>query len=536
MCQAFQRLPGASPGARSRRATAEARRTTLRSVGRGKAARRSSRLQRHSKAAAELQRAAKAVPNPRGCRQFPDSGCQLVIARPLATSGILRLIRLLLQRSAIGTGRTSAKAGATARIAAVKEILGLILGGGKGTRLFPLTLIRSKPAVPLGGKYRLVDIPISNCINSGINRIFVLTQYNSESLNRHITQTYRFGLFSQGFVDILAAEQTPDNVTWYQGTADAVRQSLRHILTYRPKYILILSGDHLYRMDYRQLLEQHRQREAEVSLCVLPVTREQAPQLGILKMDNQGRITEFVEKPREPEEIERLKVDVDKWREAGVTEEKCLLASMGIYLFNTDTLVKVLREEPKMDFGRDIIPAALPRYKVFGYVFDGYWEDIGTIEAFYRANLGLTAEKPKFTFYVPDAPIYSHPRFLPPSRILDCRLERSIVSEGCEIRKAAITESVIGIRSVICEGAEIRRTLVLGADYFEPENPDTPPMGIGPGCVISQAIIDKNARIGANCRIVNDRGIRNFDGENYYIRDGIVIIPKNAKIPEGTVI
>ncbi|HRR56137.1 MAG TPA: sugar phosphate nucleotidyltransferase, partial [Acidobacteriota bacterium] len=326
----------------------------------------------------------------------------------------------------------------------MKGVVGVILGGGKGTRLFPLTLIRSKPAVPLGGKYRLVDIPISNCINSGINRIFVLTQYNSESLNRHITQTYRFGLFSEGFVDILAAEQTPDSVTWYQGTADAVRQSLRHILTYRPKYILILSGDHLYRMDYRQLLRHHKEKNADITLCVYPVTRENAHQLGILRMDNTGRIVEFVEKPQDPEVIERLKVDVRVLASLGVSEDRCLLASMGIYLFNTESLVKVLSEEPKMDFGRDIIPAAIPRYKVYGYVFDSYWEDIGTIEAFYRANLDLTAENPKFSFYAPEAPIYSHPRFLPASRILNCRLTRSIVSEGCEIHSSSIEDSVIG--------------------------------------------------------------------------------------------
>jgi glucose-1-phosphate adenylyltransferase len=421
-------------------------------------------------------------------------------------------------------------------MARVKGVVGVILGGGKGTRLFPLTLIRSKPAVPLGGKYRLVDIPISNCINSGINRIFVLTQYNSESLNRHITQTYRFGLFSEGFVDILAAEQTPDSVTWYQGTADAVRQSLRHILTYRPKYILILSGDHLYRMDYRQLLRHHKEKNADITLCVYPVTRENAHQLGILRMDNTGRIVEFVEKPQDPEVIERLKVDVRVLASLGVSEDRCLLASMGIYLFNTESLVKVLSEEPKMDFGRDIIPAAIPRYKVYGYVFDSYWEDIGTIEAFYRANLDLTAENPKFSFYAPEAPIYSHPRFLPASRILNCRLTRSIVSEGCEIHSSSIEDSVIGIRSMIREGTEIRRTLVLGADFYDDEPIDPIPLGIGPACRIQGAIIDKNARIGAGVKILNERGLRDHDGENYYVRDGIVIIPKNAKIPDGTVI
>lgn len=418
----------------------------------------------------------------------------------------------------------------------VKEILGVVLGGGKGSRLFPLTLIRSKPAVPLGGKYRLVDIPISNCINSGINRIFVLTQYNSESLNRHITQTYRFGLFSQGFVDILAAEQTPESVTWYQGTADAVRQSLRHILTYRPKYILILSGDHLYRMDYRMLLEHHVQTGADLSLCVMPVTAQQAGELGILKMETSGRITRFCEKPQEPELVDSLKIDVEAWRHRGVTEQKSLMASMGIYLFSTEVLVDVLAKEPKMDFGKDIIPYSLPNHNVFGYVFDNYWEDIGTIEAFYRANLELTADQPQFSFYAPDGPIYSHPRFLPASRIQHCSLVRSIVSEGCEIYGATIAESVIGIRSIIGESCEMTRTLMMGADYYEDELGGRPPLGIGNGSVVSGAIIDKNARIGQGVRIVNERNLRNHDGENFFVRDGIVIVPKNAVIPDGSVI
>jgi glucose-1-phosphate adenylyltransferase len=418
----------------------------------------------------------------------------------------------------------------------VKEIVGLVLGGGKGSRLFPLTLIRSKPAVPLGGKYRLVDIPISNCINSGINRIFVLTQYNSESLNRHITQTYRFGLFSQGFVDILAAEQTPESVLWYQGTADAVRQSLRHILTYRPKYILILSGDHLYRMDYRRMLETHIANQADVTLSVLPVSTDQAAGLGILKMERTGQISRFCEKPQEKELVESLKTDVEAWRDSGVTEERCLLASMGIYLFNTEVLVKVLEEEPKMDFGRDTIPYALPLYCVNGYIFNGYWEDIGTIAAFYEANLELTAENPKFSFYAPDAPIYSHPRFLPASRIVRCEIRRSILSEGCEIADSRISDSVIGIRSIIRSRAQISRTLMLGADYYSAEMDGNPPLGIGPGCVIERAILDKNARIGADVQIVNRRKLRDYDGENYFVRDGIVVIPKNAQIPDGTVI
>jgi glucose-1-phosphate adenylyltransferase len=418
----------------------------------------------------------------------------------------------------------------------VKEILGLILGGGKGSRLFPLTKIRSKPAVPLAGKYRLVDIPISNCINSGVNRIFVLTQYNSESLNRHITQTYRFGLFSQGFVDILAAEQTPESTHWYQGTADAVRQSLHHILNYRAQCILILSGDHLYRMNYSRLYEYHRATEAQVTLCVIPVSKEEASELGILKMEKSGRISRFCEKPKEPELIESLKVDVDSWKHAGVTEERPLMASMGIYLFNTEVLVRVLEEERKMDFGRDIIPASLPKYRVHGYVFNDYWEDIGTMRAFYHANLDLTASQPRFNFYDHSAPIYSHPRFLPASRILGCHLESTIVSDGCEIADSEIKESVIGIRSMIRRGSRIKRSLILGADYYDEEANPEARLGIGEEVVIEGAIVDKNARIGAGAQISNTSGYRDFDGHGFYVRDGIIIIPKNTVIEEGTVI
>lgn len=396
-------------------------------------------------------------------------------------------------------------------------------------------MVRSKPAVPLGGKYRLVDIPISNCINSDINRIFVLTQYNSESLNRHITQTYRFGIFSQGFVDILAAEQTPESVHWYQGTADAVRQSLRHILTYNPKYILILSGDHLYRMDYSELYKEHVGSGAEVSLCVMPVTANQASGLGILKMEKSGMITRFEEKPQDPAQVDSLKVDVGTWRKAGVSEKKPLLASMGIYLFNTEALVRVLADEPKMDFGRDIIPSALSQYRVNGFVFNEYWEDIGTIRAFYRANLDLTANRPKFSFFDRDMPVYSHPRFLPPSRVQRCEVKTSILTEGCEIWDSKIEQSVIGIRSIIRKNSTISKTLMLGADYFA-GTADKGEVGIGENCVIRGAIIDKNACIGSNVTITDKSGQGDYDGENYFVRDGVVVIPKNAVIPDGTVI
>lgn len=418
----------------------------------------------------------------------------------------------------------------------MKNILGVVLGGGEGKRLFPLTLIRSKPAVPLGGKYRLVDIPISNCINSGIDRIFVLTQYNSESLNRHVNQTYRFGLFSQGFVDVLAAEQTPESRHWYQGTADAVRQSLRHILTYEPEYILILSGDHLYRMDYDELYRCHAEVDADVTVCAKPVAFDEGGQFGILRMQQDGRISEFYEKPADNDLLKSLQVDVPTWEQYGVTWDRPLMASMGIYLFKTEVLVKVLEKVPKMDFGRDIIPAVLSEYKVQGYVFHGFWVDIGTIRAFYEANLNLAAPNPDFSLYEAESPIYSHPRFLPASRIQDCRLHHSLVSEGCEIQGSEISESVIGIRSIIRKGTKLSQTLMLGADFYEGETQGKVPLGIGEGCFIEKAIIDKNARVGSNVRIQNREKVQEFDGPDYYIREGIVIVPKNGTIDDGALI
>jgi glucose-1-phosphate adenylyltransferase len=418
----------------------------------------------------------------------------------------------------------------------VKDTLGVILGGGKGTRLFPLTLVRSKPAVPLGGKYRLIDIPISNCINSGINKVFVLTQYNSASLHRHITQTYKFGFFSQGFVDILAAEQTPESIHWFQGTADAVRQTLRHILNYNVKYIAILSGDQLYRLDFRKVMEQHQAHKADVTVCVIPVEEEKAGAFGILKMEQDGRITEFFEKPKDPKTIEKLRVDVEKWRSAGVTEDRPLMASMGIYLFKTEVLIQALKDETKLDFGRDVIPSALSRYNVFSSVFTGYWEDIGTIGAFYKANLDLANIRPKFNFYDAEAPIYTHPRFLPGSQVENCRIHQSIISEGCSIRDSKISNSVIGIRSAIRSKTEIVNSLIMGCDFYETNSLNRIPMGIGSRTSIRDAIVDKNARIGNNVHILNARHLRDYDGDNYYIREGIVIIPKSAVVEDNTVI
>lgn len=415
----------------------------------------------------------------------------------------------------------------------MKNVVSVVMGGGKGTRLFPLTQIRSKPAVPLGGRYRLIDIPISNCINSGLNRIFVVTQYNSESLNRHVIQTYRFGHFSQGFVDILAAEQTPESAEWYMGTADAVRRCLRHLLAYDVEYILILSGDQLYRMDFSQVLQSHKERNADLSICVIPVEREKAASFGIMKMADDGRLLEFHEKPEDDALVSDLEVDVERWKDSGVTPERTLLASMGIYVFNASVLRDLLADPSRLDFGQHVIPASLSRYRVFGHLFDGYWEDIGTIGAFYQANLDLTVRYPQFNFFHPDAPIYTRPRFLPASRIRDCRIKESVVAEGCSLFDSEIRESVIGVRSRI-HSSRIAQTLMMGADFYEEDDDRRIPLGIGAGADIRRAIVDKNARIGRDVQVSNKEERRDYDGDNFYIRDGIVIIPKNAEIPDGT--
>ena len=421
----------------------------------------------------------------------------------------------------------------------VKNTLGIILGGGQGARLFPLTLYRSKPAVPIGGNYRLIDIPISNCIHSGVNKIFVLTQFNSASLHRHISTTYRFDSFSDGSVEILAAEQTRESADWYQGTADAVRRQLRHILSRKMDQCLILSGDHLYRMDYREFLRQHLERRADVSIAVKPVRREQALDLGILKVDDKGRIIDFCEKPQTEAELDELQLESP----AGKNPAECYLASMGIYLFEPQVMTSLLVNNDKEDFGRHIIPDAIHKVGVYAHIFEGYWEDIGTISSFYRANLALTGPEPAFEFYQPEAPIYTHPRYLAGARLEGCRIEKGIVSEGSFIQDAQIERSVIGIRSIIGPRVRIFNTVMMGADLYESpldlvRNADqgVPPIGVGDGTVINRAIIDKNARIGKNVIIGNDQGLVEADGADYYIRDGIVVIPKDAIIPDGTVI
>ena len=426
------------------------------------------------------------------------------------------------------------------------KLLAVILGGGAGNRLFPLTQQRSKPAVPLGGKYRLVDIALSNCINSDVLRTFVLTQYNSASLNRHVAQTYQFSLFSNGFVEILAAEQTPDNREWFQGTADAVRQVLPHIRDWGIDTLLILSGDHLYRMDYRQFLQRHHETNADVTVSVIPCEERAASEFGLLKTDEHGRIVEFKEKPK-GDELRSMQVDTTQLGlDANEAKRRPFLASMGIYVFKYDRLESLLREDPSwMDFGQQVIPAAIASGHVQAFMFDGYWEDIGTIGAFYRANLDLTTKIPKFNLFDAEAPVYTRARYLPPSKVEETEINDSIISDGCIINGAKVTNSVIGLRSRISKGVQIDASFMMGADFyqtFEEMRDDAgkglPRVGIGEGTVVKHAIIDKNARIGGNARLLNEAGTAEADGPNgsYYIRDGIIIVPKNAVIPDGSVI
>ncbi|MEY2565310.1 MAG: glucose-phosphate adenylyltransferase [Verrucomicrobiota bacterium] len=411
------------------------------------------------------------------------------------------------------------------------------MGGGAGTRLFPLTKDRSKPAVPLGGKYRLVDIPISNCLNSGLRSIYVLTQFNSMSLHRHIQASYKFDNFSRSFVDILAAQQTPEGSQWYQGTADAVRQNMRYFLERPFDYYIILSGDQLYRMDFRALLHQHIRSGADITLAIKPVARQQASDFGIMLSDAERRITHFVEKPKDPEVLNAFRMGPELLASAGEAPEAELYqASMGIYVFNRDVLVDCLNSD-LVDFGKHVIPQAIQERQVSGYVFNGYWEDIGTIRAFYEANLDLTDLLPQYSFFEASAPIYTHPRFLPGSKINGATLRQAIIADGCIISDAHIERSVIGVRSIIQTGATIRNSIVMGADYYETDPPRAerglPPIGIGRNCVIDRAIIDKNARIADGVVITPEGKPPDLDAGNYFIRDGIVVVPKNAVIPPG---
>lgn len=422
----------------------------------------------------------------------------------------------------------------------MESVIAVVLGGGAGTRLYPLTLPRSKPAVPLAGKYRLIDIPVSNCINSGVNRIFVLTQFNSASLNRHIANTYRFDRFSRGFVSILAAEQTPKSSEWFQGTADAVRQSLHHLVSYRHKHVMILSGDQLYLMDYRKMYRHHIQHDADITVATIPVVAEEAPDFGILKTNKDGLIAEFHEKPPLDQLQGKSSPVSQQMKDAG----RIYLASMGIYVFNRQVLHDLLGEEPNHhDFGRQIIPNAIGRLRVTSYPFSGYWSDIGTIRSFYDAHLQLAQRKPEFDMYNPRMPLYTNARMLPPAKIQSSYVENSLIAEATIISNANISNSVVGIRSFIGNNATIKDSIIMGSDYYswhDPEHRD--PVagpdnhGIGEDSYIENAIIDKNVRIGRRCVIRNAEGAKEADGSNYYIRDGLVVVPKNAEIPDETVI
>ena len=432
------------------------------------------------------------------------------------------------------TGRQSAN---------TSNVLSVIMGGGQGTRLFPLTKERAKPAVPLAGKYRLVDIPISNCINSGLRRIYLLTQFNSASLHKHISQSYKFDHFTGGFVEILAAAPTSADTSWYQGTADAVRKNMIHFMNHEWDYLLILSGDQLYRMDFRHIIEQHAETNADITVATIPVGRLEAQSLGIMQIDAARRITRFVENPKDPALLDSLKLPPEWYAPLGIKGDgEMFPASMGIYVFNRD-IIRRLLDNTFTDFGKHIIPNAIKDLRVFSFMFQGYWEDIGTIRAFFDANLDVTNELPRFNFFDMAAPIFSRPRFLPGSKINGAQIDHAVISDGCIINRAVITHSIVGLRTIVGSGAVLNRVIVLGSDYYESldsivehEKAGKPPIGIGTNSRIENTIVDKNARIGNNVVISPAGKPDKVDHANYYIRDGIVVIPKNGVIPHGMVI
>ncbi len=419
----------------------------------------------------------------------------------------------------------------------ISDTLAIILGGGQGKRLFPLTDTRSKPAVPIGAKYRLIDVPISGCLHADIRRIFVLTQFNSASLNRHISSTYHLDRFSGGFVEILAAEQTPDNPNWYQGTADAVRQAMRHIVRHEADYYLILAGDHLYRMDYNELIAAHKRTGADITIAAQPVESNTATQMGIFLFDQDGHIVEFEEKPS----LDRLN-QINRSIPHGATfaahsDERPFMASMGVYVFSRQVLLDMLDRESGHDFGRELIPGALNNYRVWQYLFRDFWVDVGTIESFYEANVMLGRPLAPFRFWDLTHPTYTHLRHLPGSRLTDCHVRDSIFADGSFLDRCVIEGSVIGLRSSIQSGAEVTNSVLLGADFYEEHPPaGVPALGLGRDVVLNRTIIDKNARIGDGVRLVNERGIHEEDGEGYYIRGGIIIVPKGGIIPSGTIV
>jgi glucose-1-phosphate adenylyltransferase len=423
----------------------------------------------------------------------------------------------------------------------VHDVVAVILGGGRGTRLYPLTQLRSKPAVPLVGKYRLVDIPISNCINSRLRNIFVLSQFQSASLNRHVSHTYRFDPFSRGFVEILAAEQTEASMDWYQGTADAVRKQMHRFVRRGAESILVLSGDQLYVMDFRKILEAHQASRADITVAATPVTERDASEFGILQIDGFGTVVDFVEKPRELPALRRLALNEETLVARGVSADRRYLASMGIYVFRPEVLIRALEDPGHIDFGREVIPRAIQTQRVHSHFFADYWEDIGSIRTFYAANIDLASSAPPIDLFSERAPIYTRPRFLPGTRLQHVQLHESVVCEGCRIQNAEIDHSIIGIRSVIGRDTRLSRTVMMGADFYEAEEHQNAaghaiPVGVGAGSTIERAIIDKNARIGAGVVIRNQANVERLDGVGYYIRDGIVIVPKNGVIPPGTVI
>lgn len=422
------------------------------------------------------------------------------------------------------------------------QVYTVILGGGRGQRLYPLTKHRAKPAVPVGGKYRLIDIPLSNAINSGFRHIAVLTQFNSASLNSHITNTYRFDIFGQGQVEVLAAEQSDEGGDWFQGTADAVRKQIRRLTAWGVEHLVILSGDHLYRMNYREMFDRHIEAGADATVSVIPVDRAGVTGLGVLSVDERGDVTAFREKPRADEDISSLLSPAplrEKWGLGGNE----FLASMGVYIFRLSTLREMLTNESYMDFGKDILPDMLGKHRVSAHLFRGYWRDIGTIEALYDANLALTDEDPPFRFHHPDGPIYTRQRFLPASKLVDARVNRSILSDGCLLFGSELDHCVIGIRSRVQKGARLKDVVMMGADYYEDDDVraanlarGVEAIGVGRDCVIERAILDKNARIGAGCILRGAVGRPDEDGDGWYVRDGIVIVPKDATLPEGTIV
>jgi glucose-1-phosphate adenylyltransferase len=428
----------------------------------------------------------------------------------------------------------------------MQPIISLILGGGRGSRLYPLTKLRSKPAVPVGGKYRLIDIPISNCLNSGLNRVYVLTQFLSVSLHRHIAHSYNLDHFSGGFVEILAAQQTMESTDWYQGTADAIRQNIRYIQEDWVREVLILSGDQLYRMDFQDMVATHRSAKADITLAVIPVTRGDAGAFGIMRLDDTGRVIDFSEKPKTDAALDHVRTPADWIERQGIAAKgRQYLASMGIYLFNREVLTTLLNHRPAYtDFGKDVFPAAFPQYRVQAHLFDGYWEDLGTVKSYHDAHMHLAGDHPPFDFHPPGGVIYTRMRFLPASRISNARLEHCVISDGCTVHPGTqLARAIIGVRSQIGAGAVVRDTVMIGADRFETDEEKAnnrrlgvPDIGIGEGSVVERAILDKDVRIGKHVKITNRRGLQEDEGEHYVIRDGIVCIPKGVAVPDGTVI